>query len=120
MWPEPDLDQLELASKSIIGVRDFAAFGTAPIEGGHTRREVRSADWSSNQEEYTFKIEADAFLYHMVRRLVAAMISIGLGRTELGAFQELLEDPSQRWEGPIAPPVGLTLEKVHYEDEVIE
>ena len=34
VWPEPELEKLELASKLIIGRHDFAAFGQAPIEGG--------------------------------------------------------------------------------------
>jgi tRNA pseudouridine38-40 synthase len=120
VWPEPDSEKLELASKLIIGRHDFAAFGQAPIEGGHTRREVRRAEWSSEQDGLLFVIEADAFLYHMVRRTVAAMMSVGTGRTDLNKIQELLEDPTRRWEGAIAPPVGLVLEKVFYPDEYIE
>jgi tRNA pseudouridine38-40 synthase len=114
IWPEPDYERLEQAGKSIIGKRDFAAFGQAPIEGGHTIREVRKAIWSSNDGELLFEIEADAFLYHMVRRTVAAMISVGLGRVETKAFQEILADPTTRWEGSIAPPNGLSLERVSY------
>jgi tRNA pseudouridine38-40 synthase len=114
LWPEPELGQLQQAANTIIGKHDFAAFGQAPIEGGHTRREIRRAEWSSKKEEYSFDIEADAFLYHMVRRIVAAMISVGLGRTELSKFQELIRDPSKRWEGAIALPNGLVLEKVNY------
>lgn len=114
VWPGPELDVLELTSKIIVGKWDFAAFGQAPNDGGHTRREVRKADWTSTGEGFIFRIEADAFLYHMVRRIVAAMLSVGTGRTELSVLKELLENPERRWEGAIAPPVGLTLEKVYY------
>jgi tRNA pseudouridine38-40 synthase len=116
IWPEPDFERLKQAGKSVIGKRDFAAFGQAPIDGGHTIREVRRADWSLTEGGLLFEIEADAFLYHMVRRLVAAMISIGLGRSETYAFQELLGDPTKRWEGSIAPPNGLSLERVCYDE----
>lgn len=116
VWPDPDYERLKQAGKSVIGKRDFAAFGKAPIDGGHTIREVSSAVWSTTEGGLLFEIEADAYLYHMVRRLVAALISIGVGRSEVDALQELLEDPTKWWEGSIAPPNGLSLERVCYDE----
>lgn len=116
IWPEPDFGSLKEIGSRILGRRDFAAFGQAPIEGGHTIREVFRADWSSSSEGLTFDIEANAFLYHMVRRLVAAMMSVGKGKSTSRDIQDLLEDPSKRWEGSIAPANGLSLEAVYYQN----
>lgn len=114
VWPEPDVERLNSAAECLIGRRDFAAFGQAPVEGGHTIREVIRAEWILSEGDLSFTIVADAFLYHMVRRVVAAMISIGTGRGELVDFKKMLEDPTRRWEGAIAPPNGLSLEGVYY------
>lgn len=116
VWPRPEVERLNQVANAIVGARDFAAFGQAPIEGGHTRREVTLAQWASVPDGLTFVIEANAFLYHMVRRLVAAAISIGQGKRELEYFQELLSNPDQRWQDSIAPPQGLSLERVYYPD----
>lgn len=116
VWPRPENERLDQVAKAIVGVHDFAAFGQAPIVGGHTTREVTLAEWESEPESLTFVIEANAFLNHMVRRLVAAAISIGQGKRELEYFQELISNPSERWQDPIAPPQGLSLERVYYPD----
>ncbi|NIM93833.1 MAG: tRNA pseudouridine(38-40) synthase TruA [Anaerolineales bacterium] len=114
VWPLPSLEMMNEASRRLLGRRDFAAFGRAPVEGGHTLREIFLATWRSVKDGLIFDIEADAFLYHMVRRLVAVMVSIGQGKTSTEVFQELLDDPKKRWEGSIAPPTGLCLEEVVY------
>jgi tRNA pseudouridine38-40 synthase len=114
VWPEPESELLALAGEKILGRKDFAAFGQAPAEGGHTTREVRRADWSRIEDGLRFDIEANAFLHHMVRRVVAAMVSVGQGRIELSYIEELIQDPTKRWQGSIAPPNGLFLERVYY------
>ena len=114
VWPVPSFDVMTEIAGWIIGKQDFGAFGNAPIEGGHTIREVYRAEWMRVADETIFKIEANAFLYRMVRRLVAAMIDVGHQPDRKEAFKELILDPSRRWEGAIAPACGLCLEMVTY------
>ncbi len=113
--PGIDLEAMGAAAGLIAGRHDFAAFGTAPNPHGHTVREVHQAQWHNAEERYWFDIEADAFLYHMVRRLVSAMIAVGSGPETVESFASMLEDPQARWEGAIAPACGLCLEAVIYE-----
>jgi tRNA pseudouridine38-40 synthase len=113
--PGFDLEAMEAAAKLIVGRHDFAAFGTAPNPDGHTVRQVYRVQWHNAKERYWFDIEADAFLYHMVRRLVSAMIAVGSGRETVESFASLIEDPEARWQGAIAPARGLCLKAVIYE-----
>lgn len=114
VWPVPSyVDMAEVASW-LEGTHDFAAFGHAPTEGTHTIREVVQAKWLRVSDGMIFEIEANAFLYRMVRRLVAAMVEVGRQPACREAFRESIQDPSRRWEGAIAPPSGLCLEKVNY------
>jgi len=83
---------------------------------GSTVRRVILAEWTTVEDRIVFTIEADAFLYRMVRRLVSAMVAVGQGKTSLEAFQALLDDPQQRWQRGIAPPQGLCLESVSFEE----
>lgn len=113
--PGLDIDAMAAVADLMTGSHDFAAFGSAPNPNGHTVRQVRRAQWHSTEERYTFEIEADAFLYHMVRRLVAAMVAVGSGRETEDRIASLLDDPKARWQGAIAPASGLCLEAVNYE-----
>ncbi len=70
VWPAPDLPRMAIAASRVLGAHDFAAFGSAPIPGGHTRRNVMRCEWQACERTTDLLIEADAFLYRMVRRLV--------------------------------------------------
>ena len=115
IWPEPKLDAMETAATMLVGRYDFAAFGQAPSSDGHTIREVFRAHWSRKRDVIAFEIEANAFLHHMVRRLVGALTEIGSGRVDADEIRALIDDPQLRWQGKIAAAQGLCLETVIYE-----
>jgi tRNA pseudouridine38-40 synthase len=114
LWPEPDLGILSAEAACALGRHDFAAFGQAPIPGGHTLREIFEANWERRAGGLTFQVQADAFLHHMVRRLVSVMVAAGQGRWPAGTMAALVADPARRWEEKPAPAHGLCLEAVVY------
>lgn len=114
LWPEPDLAILTAEAAQALGRHDFAAFGQAPIPGGHTVREIFEARWEPTPGGLTFEVQADAFLHHMVRRLVSAMVAAGQRRWPEGTMASLVADPARRWEEKPAPAHGLCLEAVVY------
>ncbi|MDX1600248.1 MAG: tRNA pseudouridine(38-40) synthase TruA [Anaerolineales bacterium] len=116
-WPGPDLATMNTVAQGLEGRHDFRAFGPPPIEGGHTVREVFYARWSREHDRLSFLIEANAYLQHMVRRLVAALVRVGEERELAEAVIGRLDRPDERWEGPLAPPRGLVLEAVMYAKE---
>lgn len=114
IWPQLDVHSMNEAAELLLGKHDFGAFGKAPNENGNTEREIFRALWEQLGRTVVFDIEANAFLYHMVRRLVAALVSIGKQQTNLEDFRKFLEIPSNGWERSIAPASGLVLEEVSY------
>jgi tRNA pseudouridine38-40 synthase len=114
IWPKPDLGEMQAGADCLVGRHDFGAFGSAPVRGGHTVRMVSEARWRREGSAWIFEIEADAFLYRMVRRLVAAMVGIGLGAREISQLHAALVDPGHKWVSRLAPPRGLCLEQVNY------
>lgn len=116
-WPGPDLATMNPVAQELEGRHDFRAFGPPPIEGGHTVREVFYARWSREDDRLSFLIEGNAFLQHMVRRLVAALVRIGEERDPAEAVIDRLDQPNERWEGPLAPARGLVLEAVMYAED---
>lgn len=114
VWPQPDQNLILQTARLFIGRRDFRPFGRAPIPGGHTIRQIFQASWKFSETTGSFDVVADAFLYHMVRRLMAVMINVGQGSASIEDVERLLGNPDLRWEGALAPPNGLSLEEVVY------
>jgi tRNA pseudouridine38-40 synthase len=108
------------------GKHDFAAYGSPTTPTGSTVRTVMSAEWQHHNDEWTFDVQADAFLYRMVRRLVYVQVAVGQGRL---TADELLRALENRLEVPprserrtlmagLAPASGLTLVEVRYDNLV--
>jgi tRNA pseudouridine38-40 synthase len=116
VWPAVDLQFMQKAAGLLIGEHDFALFGKPFKKNGTTIRKVISADWSRLKEgHYLFCIIANAFLYHMVRRLVFLMVRIGQGRILTRDFGEELKVKTRNILPGIAPACGLVLAQVMYE-----
>ncbi|HEX9680936.1 MAG TPA: tRNA pseudouridine(38-40) synthase TruA [Anaerolineales bacterium] len=118
VWPPPDPARLDELGGRVAGRRDFGAFGRSPSGTANTVRQVFLSDWQPGPDgEREFVIEADAFLYHMVRRIVGAMVQVGRGRRSPEEFQASVEDPRRRWQGGLAPARGLCLDAVLYDGQ---
>jgi tRNA pseudouridine38-40 synthase len=114
VWPELNLALLQQAARLLPGIHDFAAFGTAPRPGGGTIREVFSAAWEPQSGGLLFEVSANAFLYHMVRRMVYLQVQIGKNLLELERFAQAVGAAQPQPPG-LAPAHGLALKKVLYE-----
>lgn len=114
VWPGVDFEVLRVQSTHFLGRQDFRAFGAAPIEGGHTVRTIHAMDWTVRDDELVLDIVADAFLQHMVRRIVGACLDVASGGAREAELAELIGEADDRWEGTLAKPGGLVLMEVGY------
>jgi tRNA pseudouridine38-40 synthase len=113
-WPAPDGAALQAAAQLLIGKHDFIAFGTPPRPGSSSVRTVMKADWRNQDDEWIFEIQADAFLYHMVRRLVFVQMAVGLGKLPVQKIAEMLQGTALDVPAGLAPANGLSLVEVTY------
>lgn len=122
IWPEPDFALLEQAAAQLPGIHDFRAFGTPPRPGGTTVRRVFVSSWTREMFEpdgipgYVYEIEANAFLFHMVRHIVQMQVSIAQKRLPVESISYYLKHPTPDPVMGLAPPLGLNLWAVRYED----
>ena len=109
------------ATESLAGRHDFAAF-TAPSEAKRavTEREVFRVMMAKERGTATFDIEANAFLPHMVRRIVGTLIEVGLGKRSVAEFEKLVREAPPGEASKTAPPQGLCLMKVRYESGLFD
>ena len=111
IWPELDFEPLELAAAAFVGTHDFSSFGKPMKEGGSTERTVTSSSWIQAGGQIRYQVTANAFLYHMVRRLVYAQIQVALGKLSMDQIFLGLQEGAQLPPG-MAPPNGLVLHEV--------
>ena len=108
-------------AKDLEGRHDFAAF-TAPSEAKRTvtEREVFRTGISVGTQVACFDIEANAFLKHMVRRIVGTLVEAGTGRLAPDDFRRMLREAPPGEASRTAPARGLCLMKVRYESGLFD
>lgn len=119
VWPLLELDRLQETAGAFLGMHDFAAYGKALHAGGSTVRTVVRSAWWRDAEQMVFEVAADAFLYHMVRRMVYVQVAVARGRLGLVDFQASLQGNPETIQAlaGIAPAHGLELVEVEYPPE---
>ena len=111
------VDQLNAAASAVPGERDFRAMCRRPpgaTPDDPLMRRVDRCDWNEVGDEIVLTIAANAFCHQMVRSLVGAMVMVaaaGGGAEQMAA----LLSSHERTTTP-APPHGLSLEHVRFED----
>ena len=113
---KPELSPMQAAANDLLGEHNFIAFGKALKEDGTTIRRIFSADWVEKEDGMSFTIVGNAFLYHMVRRIVYVLVRIGLGELPVETVRIGLENLSTGIVS-LAPARGLTLEAVTFSED---
>ncbi len=108
-----DVAAMQAGAQYLVGRQDFLAVGS-PVQGENTVREVFRAEWQAGDPWLTFDIEADAFLYRMVRMVVGTLLRVGVGSLTPEAVGEILRTRDRRRAGPAVAARGLSLRAVYY------
>ncbi len=115
VWPPVSIEPMQVAAKTLLGTHNFSAFGAPTQKGGHTIRTIFEAEWTQMQEdEFHFSVRANAFLYHMVRKMVFLQVKIGQGLWDVEKILLGVEDQYPQLPG-LAKPNGLILVEVQYQ-----
>ncbi len=111
-----DVALMRQAARLLVGERDFGAFGQPP-QGESTVRSVFRSEWCEDAPLLIYRVEANAFLQHMVRRIVGLLVTVGRGAMPLEKFEAIFASAHIPAGVPLAPPQGLVLEQVKYPGE---
>jgi tRNA pseudouridine38-40 synthase len=109
-----DLDPMNIAAQVFLGDHDFAAFRTMGSEEKTTVRRVLASEWRRDGSVLTYRVEATAFLRHMVRTMVGAMVEVGRGKRSADDLARMLATGDRALVPAAAPACGLFLMEVRY------
>lgn len=99
---------------ALLGKHDFRSFQARDERQRGSVRAIKSIKISKRAGVVTIDIEADGFLYNMVRNISGTLIEIGRGKLGKGSLKRILLAKDRKSAGPTAPAKGLCLLKVNY------
>ena len=111
-----DEDMLNSAAQAYVGTHDFTSFCTLDSrEKGDMTRTVKAFSVTREGNLVTMKVEADGFLYNMVRIMVGTLLRIQQGKIPVDGIAGIIEKKDRKFAGPTAQPCGLYLNRVNYD-----
>ncbi len=116
-WYELDEKRLGEAASFYLGAHDFTSFCTLDArDRGDLTRTVTKAEVTREGDMVLFTVAADGFLYNMVRIMVGTLLRVAQKKLEPPDIKRIIEAKDRGAAGPTAPPCGLYLNRVYYED----
>ncbi len=110
------LEKMRECSKHFIGKHDFTSFMSQGSDVSDTVREVKYLEIDRCGDFIDIRICADGFLYNMVRIIVGTLCECAFGRISPNDIAAILEAKDRSKSGMTAPPEGLYLNRVFYEE----
>jgi len=110
-----DLKLMRSEARLLLGRQDLRSFMARSSSYKHSCvRNIKSIKLGRKNGIIAIEIEADGFLYNMVRNIAGTLIEIGRGRFAKGQLKRILSSRDRKSAGPTVPAGGLTLVKVKY------
>ncbi|MCL2559005.1 MAG: tRNA pseudouridine(38-40) synthase TruA [Turicibacter sp.] len=109
-----NIQNMHEASRCLIGKHDFSTFKSAKATTDTSVRTIHFVEIHEEADKVVIRINADGFLYNMVRLIVKALVDVGIGKQEVTYVRQLLEAQSKPDNLASAPARGLCLMAVNY------
>jgi tRNA pseudouridine38-40 synthase len=111
-----DESLIQTALNPLIGKHHLAAFHRANSGRSHSWVDVQAAECYRNEPFIHVEIQANGFLYGMVRLLVGMLVKVGRGELDPKDFTELWVNQRREEVKYAAPAKGLCLLRIGYPD----
>ena len=105
---------LNREAQAFLGTHDFCGFCSVKSDVEDTTRTVKSISVKREGDMVYITVEADGFLYNMVRIMVGTLLFINEGKIKEDELADIIESKDRKRAGKTAQPQGLYLNKVNY------
>jgi tRNA pseudouridine38-40 synthase len=112
--PRLDESAMKRSAQALLGTHDFRSFETHWPNRTTSVRTIMNANVYRSGDLISIEVEADGFLYNMVRSIAGTLINVGKGLWSEDRVAEVVAALDRRAAGPTAPPQGLYLVRVDY------
>jgi tRNA pseudouridine38-40 synthase len=109
-----DVEAMRAGASLLLGEHDFSAFRAAECQAKSPVKQLHRADVTRQGETVRFDFRANAFLHHMVRNIVGALIYVGKGKHSPEWIGELLQGRDRTRAAPTFDSAGLYFAGVEY------
>ena len=110
-----DVDAMRTAIRHLVGTHDFSSFRAAECQAKSPVKTLLRADITRAGELIRFDFSASAFLHHMIRNIVGALVYVGAGRLPPEAMLALLVARDRTRAPPTFAPDGLYFAGADYD-----
>lgn len=110
-----DTEAMNRCAELVKGTHNFDSFTKPDNQNPNSECMVTRSEFEEKDQLLIYRIRANRFVRHLVRRLMGTMIEVGKGKRTAAAFEDMIHRPSKAKNGHGAPAKGLILERVGYE-----
>ena len=118
LWHPLNAEAMHEGAQALLGEHDFKTYETTGSPRKSTVRTIHEISverkMTDHGERIVLEVEANGFLYNMVRNIVGTLAEVGMGKRNPTWPGELIAERDRRAAGATAPPQGLYLLKVNY------
>jgi len=112
-----DHQKMHDCAQLLVGEHDFSSFRAAGCQSNTPNRNIRWINVSRQENFISIDLEANAFLYHMVRNIAGSLISVGMGSMSCAEFEAVFRARNRNLAEPTAPAAGLYFKRAIYPEQ---
>ena len=112
-----DIQTMNQAASALLGEHDFSAFRSSGCQAASPIRTLKKLDVRASGDFVYIDVEANAFLYNMVRNIVGSLLEVGRGVQPVSWMEALLIGRDRSSAAAKAPACGLYFVGVQYPPE---
>lgn len=114
-----DVHKMQEAAQMLVGRHDFSSFRASGCQANSPVREMQQLLIEQRGDLIRFSLTANAFLHHMVRNIVGALIYVGCDKINVAEFKDIFISANRNNAPPTFMSNGLYLANVKYPDIIL-
>ncbi len=117
---QSDVAKMNEACRILFEYIDFTSFSKLHTDVKTNNCKIILAEWTQQDSSLIFTVKADRFLRNMVRAMVGTLLEVGLGKMDIAAFRDVLEQKDRSAAGLSVPAHGLFLTDIEYPESIFK